>query len=138
MSPFLLKNQPKIEYTFLCWLIQSNDTEQHITLRTGDKNEILNNIPLMYLKLTDDNTALFYHYSDPKSIAFRFKFKPYYFPSVNETLCFEAEITNELRLSLEKFDVEIDENESKLYFALLGDGTLGRVLYNTRIYDTRS
>ena len=95
----------------------------------------------MYLKLTDDNTALFYHSSDPKSTdpkstAFEFKFKPYYFPSVNETLCFEAEITNELRLSLEKFDVEIDEDESKLYFALVEDGTLGWVLYNTRIYDT--
>ena len=98
-------------------------------MRPGD-NEILKNIPLMYLKLTDDNTALFYHYSDPESIAFRFKFKPYYFPSVNETLCFEAEITNGLRLCLE--NVKIDENESKLYFALMADGTLGRVLYNTR------
>ena len=86
----------------------------------------------MYLKLKNDNTALFYHYSDPKSIALEFKFKPYCFPSVSLTLCFEAEITKELRSSLEEFGVEIDQNESKLYFALMADGTLGRVLYNTR------
>ena len=95
----------------------------------------------MYLKLTNDNTALFYHYSDPESKVIEFKFKPYCYPSVSLTLCFEAKITIELRSFLEGFDVEIDENESKLYFALLGDGTLGRVLYHTRnsqiIYNTR-
>ena len=86
----------------------------------------------MYLKLTNDNTALFYHYSDQESKAIEFKFKPYYFPSVSLTLCFEAKITIELRSFLEGFGVEIDQNESKHYFALLEDGTLGRVLYNAR------
>jgi len=86
----------------------------------------------MYLKLTNDNTALFYHYSDQESKAIEFKFKPYYFPSVSLTLCFEAKITIELRSFLEGFGVEIDQNESKHYFALLEDGTLGRVLNNAR------
>ena len=85
------------------------------------------------MKLTNDNPACFYKNPDLKteSLEFCFKFKRYCFPSTDETLCFEAEITENLRSLFQKYDVIINEYESKLYFALMADGTLGRFLYNT-------
>ena len=82
----------------------------------------------MFMKLTHDNAACFYKDSDLKMEKFSFKFKRYCFPSIDETLCFEADITENLRSSFQEHGVNIDENESKLYFALMADGTLGRVL----------
>ena len=82
----------------------------------------------MYMKLRN-NTACFYNDSDLESMEFNFKFKRYCFPSTNETLCFEADITTELRSDLGKHGVIIDDHESKLYFAFMANGTLGRVLY---------
>jgi len=82
----------------------------------------------MFMKLTNDNTACFYKNPDLKKTDFSFKFKRYCFPSTDETLCFEADITENLRSFFRKYDVNIDDYESKLYFALMADGTLGRVL----------
>ena len=82
----------------------------------------------MYMKFEND-TAWFYNDSKLTSMKFSFKFKRYCFPSTNETLCFEADITTELRSSLQKHGVIIDDQESKLYFALMANGNLGRVLY---------
>ena len=84
----------------------------------------------MFMKLTNDNTACFYKNPDLKKMEFSFKFKRYCFPSTDETLCFEADITENLRSEFQKYGVNIDEYryESKLYFSLMADGTLGRVL----------
>ena len=111
--------QPKIRSTFLCWLKRSNDTEQDVSVQK---------VPVMFMQLKN-NTACFYNDSHLKSMEFNFKFKRYCFPSTNETLCFEADITTELRYSLQKHGVIIDDQESKLYFALMANGNLGRVLY---------
>ena len=80
------------------------------------------------MKLTNDNTACFYKNPDLKKMEFSFKFKRYCYPSTNETLCFEADITENLRDSFQKFGVNINKYESKLHFALMADGTLGHVL----------
>ena len=85
----------------------------------------------MYMKLEND-TAWFYNDSKLTSMKFSFKFNRYCCPSTNLTMCFEADITKELRCSLEKHGMTIDDHESKLYFALMTNGTLGRVLYIER------
>ena len=82
----------------------------------------------MFMKLTNDNTACFCKNPDFKKMEFSFEFKRYCFPSTDETLCFEADITENLQSSFREHGVNIDEYESKLYFALMADGTLGRVL----------
>ena len=85
------------------------------------------------MKLTNDNTACFYKNPDLKKREFSFKFKRYCYPSTNETLCFEADITKTLRYDFQKLGVNINEYESKLYFALMADGTLGWVLKSERL-----
>ena len=88
---------------------------------------------MLYLELKNDDTACFYEDPDLKMRKFSFKFKRYCFPSTKETLCFEADITKNLRYSFQELGVNIDEQESKLYFALMADGTLGRVLKSERL-----
>ena len=83
---------------------------------------------MLYLELKNDDTACFYADPDLEIMQFSFKFKRYCFPSTDETLCFEADITENLQSSFREHGVNIDEYESKLYFALMADGTLGRVL----------
>ena len=78
----------------------------------------------MYLKLENDS-ACFYNLSAPNQKEFEFKFKPYCCPGFFESLCFEAVITSKIRSFFEKYDVEIDEFEAKLYFALEPDGSIG-------------
>ena len=80
---------------------------------------------MLYLELKNDDTACFYADPDLAITEFSFKFKRYCFPSTQETLCFEADITKDLHYSFHKLGVNIDEQESKLYFALMADGTLG-------------
>ena len=82
----------------------------------------------MFMKLTHDNAACFYNDHDLVKMVFSFKFKPYCFPSTDETLCFEADITENLRAAFQQYGMNIDEYESKLYCALMADGTLGQVL----------
>ena len=78
----------------------------------------------MYLKLHGD-TAYFYSFYNPKSTEFEFKFKPYCCPEVIESFCFEAELTSSMRSFFEQHGVEIDDDETKLYFGLETDGTIG-------------
>ena len=79
----------------------------------------------MYLKL-ENHTACFYNFSDPNSKEFEFKFKPYCCPGYFDSLCFEADITPTIReIFSENYNVEIDESEAKLYFALDPDGSIG-------------
>ena len=85
----------------------------------------------MYMKLEND-TAWFYNDSKLTSLKFSFEFKRYCLPNTDVTMSFEADITKELRSSLEKHGLIIDDHESKLYFALMTNGTLGRVLYIER------
>ena len=80
---------------------------------------------MLYLELKNDDTACFYEDPDLEMRKFSFKFKRYCFPSTKETLCFEADITKTLRYDFQKLGVNINEYESKLYFALMADGALG-------------
>ena len=77
------------------------------------------------MKLTNDNTALFFNDSD---LHFAFQFKSYSYPMNSVTFCFEADITKDMRSFLKHFNVKIDEDESNLYFYLYQDGNIGRVL----------
>ena len=88
------------------------------------RSESHRSLYLMYLKLLGD-TACFYGFHDPKSTEFEFKFKPYCCPEVLESLCFEAELTSSMRSFFEQHGVEIDQDETKLYFGLETDGTIG-------------
>ena len=97
-------------------------------MQSGQDKKDSHNLPLMFMKLTNDNTACFCKNPDFKKMEFSFEFKRYCFPSTDETLCFEADITENLQSSFREHGVNIDEYESKLYFALMADGTLGRVL----------
>lgn len=72
----------------------------------------------MYLELQNDDIACFYEDPDLKMMNDYFRFKRYCSPSTAETLCFEAEITKN------QFQIP----ESKLYFHLMADGSLCRVL----------
>ena len=78
----------------------------------------------MYLELKNDDTACFYEDPDLKMMKDYFRFKRYCSPSTAETLCFEAEITKN------QFQIP----ESKLYFHLMADGSLCRVLSEKRFH----
>ena len=85
-----------------------------------------NSLHLMYLKLQDD-TAYFYSFSDPESTEFQFKFRPFCSPQLYASLCFEADLTKPIRSFLKQYDIDIYESETKLYFRLEPDGTIGWV-----------
>ena len=83
---------------------------------------------MFYMKLKNDNTALFFNDSDLHPMSFYFQFKSYSYPMNSVTFCFEADITKDMRSFLKHFNVEIDEDESNLHFYLYQDGYIGRVL----------
>ena len=81
----------------------------------------------MYLKLTNDYTASFYNNEsiNAETRKFHFKFNPCHYPNDVVTYCFEADITDDLRPFLHRFNVDIDEDESKRQFYLFQNGCIG-------------
>ena len=92
------------------------------------QSQAQNSLHLMFLKLQDD-TAYFYRFSDPQSTEFQFKFRPFCCPQLYASLCFEADLTKPIRSFLKQYDIDIYESETKVYFRLEPDGTIGWVLY---------
>ena len=85
----------------------------------------------MYLKLKDDNTAIFYTAYNHKSMdneLIRFEINFRHCPNDKITHCFEADITNDLktRQFMDKLDVDEDEYSStKVQFKLYLNGDIG-------------
>ena len=88
----------------------------------------------MYMKMTDDGTAKFFLDFELKSMQISFKTKRLCSPSADEALCFEADITDELRSWLKQFNVEINEDESKIQLTFHQGGTMGHGLYSLRYF----
>ena len=106
---------------FICWPIHSIDTDNI------DKA----NVQFMYMKMTDDGMAEFYQDFELKSMKISFKTKRLCSPSAVEALCFETDITDELRSWLKQFienNIEINGDESKIQLTFHQDGTMGHVL----------
>ena len=84
----------------------------------------------MYLQ---DNTARFYDYTDPNSMAFEFKVKPVcYFDQQchSQSYFFEAEFTQRMQEFFEKIKVKTYEFVgSQIYIRLNPNGTVGWVPY---------
>ena len=80
----------------------------------------------MFLKLTYDQTAIFYN-SESMNVESKkcFKFNPCHHPWNFVTFCCEADITDDLRNFLERFGVDIDQDVAKLQFCLLQNGQIG-------------
>ena len=58
-------------------------------------------------------------------MAFNLRIKPQNSASIDEILCFEADIMDELRSWLEPFRMETNENESQIQFTFHQDGSMG-------------
>ena len=86
-------------------------------------------LSFMYMKMTDDGMAKFFHDSELKSMKISFKTKRLCSSSADEALYFEADITDELRSWLKLFHLEINEDESKIPLTFHQDGTMGHGLY---------
>ena len=115
-----------LEYRFICWPIHSIDTD----------NIDQANVPFMYMKMTDDGMAQFFLDFKLKSMKISFKTKRLCSPSADEAaLCFEADITDELRSWLKLFHLEINEDESKIQLTFRQDGTMGHGLYSLRYFN---
>ena len=89
-------------------------------------------LSFIYMKMTDDETAKFYLDFEFKSMQISFETKPLCSRSADEALCFEADITDELRSWLKLFHLEINEDESKIQLTFHQDGTMGYGLYSLR------
>ena len=112
------------KYRFICWPLHSTDMD----------NIDQANVPFMYMKMTDDGMAEFYQDFELKSMKFSFKTKRLCSPSADEALCFETDITDELRSWLKPFHSEINEDESKIHLTFHQDGTMGHGLYSLRYF----
>ena len=110
-----------LEKTFICWPINSMDTESYVFL---------------YLKMNNNQTAEFYNDSKLESIDFNLKIMPKHNSSAGGISCFEADITVKMRSWLEQFKIEINEDESKIQFTFYQeDGTMGHVLLNLKHFN---
>ena len=112
-----------LEKTFICWPIHSIDSES----MDQDKQ------PFIYLKMADDTMAEFYQDFDLKSMEISFKTiknQSLCSPPADEVLCFESNITVEIQSWLRQFNIEINEEESKIQLTFHQDGTMGHVLYS--------
>ena len=105
---------------FICWPIHSIDTDNI------DKA----NVQFMYMKMTDDGMAEFYQDFELKSMKISFETKQLCSSSAVKALCFETDITDELRSWLKQFNIEINEDDSKIQLTFRQDGTMGHVLYS--------
>ena len=116
--------QTKITNIFICWPTQLNFTGVNLSMTSQS------NLHLMYLKLENHKKmAYFYSCSNPKSSEFKFKYNPFCCPQRYGSLCFEADLTKPIRSFFKQYDIDIYETESKIYFRLEHDGTIGWVLY---------
>ena len=119
-----------LEKTFICWPIHSIDTE----CMDQDK------LAFMYLKMTDDTMAQFYQDFDlkiriPMKISFKtIKNQSLCSSPVDGVLCFESDITDEMQSLLKQFNIEINEDDSKIQLTFHQDGTMGHVLYSLRYF----
>ena len=109
---------------FICWPLHSTDMD----------NIDQANVPFMYMKMTDDGMAEFYQDFELKSMKFSFKTKRLCSPSAVEALGFESDITVEMQSWLKQFNIEINEEESKIQLTFHQDGTMGHVLYSLRYF----
>ena len=110
-----------LEKTFICWPIHSIDTE----CMDQDK------LAFMYLKVTDNTMAQFYQDFDLSFPSFKtIKNQSVCSPSADEVLCFESDITDDIQSLLKQFNIEINEDESKIKLTFHQDGTMGHVLYS--------
>ena len=110
--------------TFICWPIHSIETESQESSK----------LPFMYLKMNNDGIAELFHDFELKSMAFNLKIRPQHSATIDETSCFEADITDELRSWLKPYHMETNDDESKIKFTFHQDGTMGHVLYNLRSF----
>ena len=85
----------------------------------------------MYMKMTEDGMAEFYQDFELKSMKISFKTKRLCPPSA---VCFETDMTNELRSWLQLFHLEINEDDSKIQLTFHHDGTMGHGLYSLRYF----
>ena len=119
-----------LERTFICWPIHSIDTE------SMDQDKLA----FMYLKVTDGTMAQFYQDFDlkiriPMKISLKtIKNQSLYSSPADGVLCFESDITDEMQSLLKQFNIEINEDESKIQFTFHPDGTIGHVLYSLRYF----
>ena len=88
----------------------------------------------MYLELTNDATASFYNNEsmNAESKECSFKFNPCRYPNHFIILCFQADITDDLRNFLKQVGVDMDEDVVKLQFYLSQNGKIGSCSYSER------
>ena len=116
-----------LEKTFICWPIHSID---------GTESMDQDKLAFMYLKMTDDTMAQFYQDFDlkiriPMKISFKtIKNQSLCSSPVDGVLCFESDITDEMQSLLKQFNIEINEDDSKIQLTFHQDGTMGHVLYS--------
>ena len=114
-----------LERTFICWPMHSID---------GTESMDQDTLAFNYLKVTDDTIAQFYQDFDlsfPSFPSFKtMKNQPLCSPPADKVLCFESEITDDIQSLLKQFNIEINEDESKIKLTLHQDGTMGHVLYS--------
>ena len=87
----------------------------------------------MFLKLKNDHFVQgFFHGSfqniestDRESMEIHFKFNPCHYLDDDITFCFEANITDDLRLKLKGFGVDIGNDVAQLQFYLYQNGEIG-------------
>ena len=118
-----------LEKTFICWPIHSIDGTESM-----DQDKLAFN----YMKVIDDTIAQFYQHFDLKSMKNSFKTKSLVLlenqslcsPPADKVLCFESDITDDIQSLLKQFNIEINEDESKIKLTFHQDGTMGHVLYS--------
>ena len=111
--------------TFICWS-KPAWIDPWIESMNQDK------LSFMYLKMTDDGMAEFYQDFDLKSMEISFKTiknQSLCSSPADKVLCFESDITDEIQSWLKQFNIEINEEESKIQLTFHQDGTMGHVLY---------
>ena len=102
----------------------------------------------MYLKLKNDHTASLQNNELTDRESKEFKFNPCHSPDDFIIFCFEAVITDDLRLFLKRFCVEMNDtdskddsedseyaNDAKLKFYLYPDGEIGSCSYSKRLFN---
>ena len=102
-----------LEKTFICWPVHSIDTGSYV---------------FVYLKMNNGGTAELYNDFELKSMEFDLEIKPQRNSSTDVISYFEADIKDEMRSWLKQFNIEINEDESKIHFTFYKDGTMGHVL----------
>ena len=116
-----------LEKTFICWPMHSID---------GTKSMDQDKLAFMYLKITDDTMAQFYQDFDleikiPMKISLKtIQNQSLYSSPADGVLCFESDITDEMQSLLKQFNIEINEDDSKIQLTFRQDGTMGHVLYS--------